>query len=275
MTDLARRELRRHRRLRNRDIALAVLTPVALLAVWQLAASTGLIDDRLFPPPSQTFVRGAAMFATGELYGHLGVTLARLLTGYLAGAAAGIAVGLAMGSWRPLRAALGPTFAALYALPKIAILPLLLLIFGLNDTPRVLSVGVTVFFILQINTLGAIHQIDARVLEAGRAYGATGWRLFRFVTIPAILPAIFTGLRVAVGTGVVVIIAVEFVASNDGLGYLIWNSWQLFQPERMYVGLLVVAVLGAVLTGIVALIEHLALPWRRANAPRVERKKDA
>ncbi|MBO0851711.1 MAG: ABC transporter permease subunit, partial [Pseudonocardia sp.] len=97
--------------------------------------------------------------------------------------------------------------------------------------------------------------------------GATGWRRFRFVTIPASLPSIFTGLRVAAGLGVVVITAVEFVASNEGLGYLIWNSWQLFQPERMYVGLVTVSVLGAAVTGLIALLEHVTVRWRRANDP--------
>lgn len=261
------RERRRARRLRRRDLALAVLTPVVLLAAWQLAAGVGALDARLFPPPSRTFARAADMIASGQLLDHVLPTLARLSAGYLLGAVAGVAVGLAMGAWRPLYAALAPTFAALYALPKIAILPLLLLIFGLTETPRVLAVAITIFFVVQINTLAGIRQIDRGTLEAARAYGATGWRRFRFVTIPASLPSIFTGLRVAAGLGVVVITAVEFVASNEGLGYLIWNSWQLFQPERMYVGLVTVSVLGAAVTGLIALLEHVTVRWRRANDP--------
>ncbi|OZM83297.1 ABC transporter permease [Pseudonocardia sp. MH-G8] len=262
------REYRRHRRLQVRDLALAVLTPVVLLLAWEVAALTGALDDRLFTPPSQILAQAAEMLVDGELWGHIGATVARLVAGLVLGAVAGIAVGLAMGVWRPARAALGPTFTALYALPKIAILPLLLLIFGLTETPKVLSVAISVFFVVQINTLAGILQIDARVLEAARAYRATGWKLFRHVLLPGATPSIVTGLRVAAGMAVIVVTAVEFVASNDGLGYLIWNSWQLFQPATMFVGLITVSLIGALVTGLVIVLERVLLPWRHAGGPR-------
>jgi len=270
----ATREMTKARRLRRRDLALAILTPVLLLVAWQIAADTELIDRQLFSPPSQTLSRGAEMVASGELATHVFATVARLLVGYSLGAVLGIIVGLAMGTWRPLNAALGPTFSALYALPKIAILPLLLLIFGLTETPKILAVMITIFFVLQINTLSGIRQIDAGIIEASRAYGATGLRQFRFVIIPAALPSIFTGLRVAAGLGVIVITAVEFVASNNGLGFLIWNSWQLFQPERMFVGLITVSILGALLTFSVTGTEYLTIPWRRADRPARRRRTE-
>ena len=103
--------------------------------------------------------------------------------------------------------------------------------------------------------------MDAAIEEATADLYATPWNRFRQVTLPGALPFIFSGLRVATGTAVIVITAVEFVASNTGLGYLIWNSWQLFQPEKMYVGLVTVALVGAVLTGIFALLERIALQW--------------
>ncbi|MBF6059988.1 ABC transporter permease [Nocardia terpenica] len=256
-------EIRRRRWLRRRDIALAVLTPVVALAIWQWAAQANAIDARVFPPPSRTLARAVDMIASGELPHDSAATLIRLLGGYLPAAVAGTMVGLAMGAWRSLGAALAPFFTALYALPKIAVLPLLLLIFGLGDTPRILAVAITVFFVTQINAQAAMRQLDPGALELARAYRVRGWRRLRLVVGPACLPQIFTGLRVAVGLGVVVAIAVEFVASDEGIGYLIWNSWQLFQPERMYVGLLAAALLGAGLTGIVSLCGWLAMPWRR------------
>jgi sulfonate transport system permease protein len=268
------REYRRHRRLQARDLALAVLTPVVLLLAWEVAALTGALDERLFTPPSQILARAAEMLGDGELWGHIGATVARLAAGLVLGAVAGVAVGLVMGVWRPVRAALGPTFTALYALPKIAILPLLLLIFGLTETPKVLSVAISVFFVVQINTLAGIVQIDARILEAARAYRATGWKLFRHVLLPGATPSIVTGLRVSAGMAVIVVTAVEFVASNDGLGYLIWNSWQLFQPATMFVGLITVSLIGALVTGLVIVLERALLPWRHAGGPqRVGRKR--
>jgi len=266
------RENSHERRLKSRDVTLAIATPLVLLAAWEIAAATGFIDPRLFSPPSAIAVRGAEMVASGELFGHVFATVARLATGLVIGAVAGILAGLVMGVWRPVRAAFEPMFTALYALPKIAILPLLLLIFGLTETPKILAVVISVFFVVQINTLSGIIQIDGRITEAARAYKATGWRLFRYVLLPAALPAIMTGLRVSAGMAVIVITAVEFVASNNGLGYLIWNSWQLFQPSTMFVGLITVSIIGALITGAIILLERAMLPWKHSNQPRKKAK---
>ncbi|SDS57706.1 ABC transporter permease [Microlunatus soli] len=263
-----RREYRHDRMLRVRDLGLAILTPVLLLIIWELLALVGVLDRRLFTPPSEIVVRAAEMTVSGQILPHVVATVARLASGFVLGAIVGIAVGLLMGLSRPMRAALAPTFTALYALPKIAILPLLLLIFGLTETPKVLSVAISVFFVVQINTLAGIVQIDDRTLEAARAYRATGWKLFRYVLLPAATPSIMTGLRVAAGMAVIVITAVEFVASDNGLGYLIWNSWQLFQPSTMFVGLITVSLIGAVVTGLIILLERAMVPWRSAGRSR-------
>lgn len=273
LDEAVRREHRRHRRLQARDTALAALTPLLLLLAWESAARAGALDSRLFTPPSEILAEGWEMVVDGELWIHTGATVARLAAGFVLGAVVGIAVGLLMGVSRPIRAALGPTFTALYALPKIAILPLLLLIFGLTETPKVLSVAISVFFVVQINTLAGIVQIDGRILEAARAYRATGWNLFRYVLLPGATPSIMTGLRVSAGMAVIVVTAVEFVASNNGLGYLIWNSWQLFQPQIMFVGLITVSLIGALITGLVILLERALLPWRHASGPRRKGRK--
>ena len=265
-------ERRRLRRLARRDVALAVATPVTLLLLWEVLGRAGVMDVRIFPPPSRILASGIDMTASGRLLEAAGVTVARLMSGYVAGAVIGIGVGLAMGVSRPLRAALDPMFSALYALPKIAVLPILLLVFGFGETPRVLLVLIGVFFILQINTLAGIRQIDPRVLEAATAYGATGLKRFRHVLLPAAMPSIFTGLRVSAGMAVVIIVSVEFVAADNGLGFLIWNSWQIFQPGPMYVGMVTVSVIGAVLTGLVIALERSMLPWRTGGRPRRRRR---
>ncbi|TFD86205.1 ABC transporter permease [Cryobacterium serini] len=266
-------EFKREQRLKARDLGLAILTPIVLLALWELAAAVGVLDARLFSPPSAIAERGAEMLADGSLAVHIWATVGRLAAGFIAGSILGVFAGLVMGVVRPIRAALSPTFTALYALPKIAILPLLLLIFGLTETPKILAVAISVFFVVQINTLAGIMQIDARILEAARAYKATGPRLFLNVLLPAAAPAIMTGLRVAAGMSVIVVTAVEFVASNNGLGYLIWNSWQLFQPATMFVGLIVVSVIGALVTGLIILLERVLLPWRHSNSPKKKEMK--
>ncbi|MFD7029263.1 ABC transporter permease [Streptomyces sp. NPDC059917] len=261
----ARAAVRRGRRESAVAAALGAGVPAALLLGWESAARLGAVDPLLFPAPSKIALRLADLLGSGELGAHLGATLARLLPGYALGALAGVLVGLAMGASRHTRAALGPLFAALYSVPKIATLPLLLLVFGLTETPKVLSVAITVFFVLQINTTAGVRQIDPRALETARAYGARGPRLLRLVLLPGACPAVLTGLRTAAGLGVVVVVAVEFVASESGLGFLIWNSWTLFQPERMYAGIIAVAVLGTAFSALLALAERVVMPWRRGR----------
>lgn len=260
----------RRRFLQRRDVLLSILTPVLLLALWEVVSGTGIIDARIFSSPSRIFGTGAEMVMDGSLFTHTWATVYRLVLGFVLGAGVGIAVGLLMGLWRPLRAAFGPMFTALYALPMIAILPLLLLVFGLTETPRILAVAISVFFVLQINTAAAVVQIDERILEAARSYNARGWKLFTSVLLPASLPTIATGLRVAAGMAVTVVTAVEFVAANAGLGFLIWNSWQLFQPSVMYVGLIAVAILGAVVTFALVWLERLMTPWKYSRKTRTK-----
>lgn len=270
MTDqneLAVRDARRSaRRARAADVTLGIATPVVLLVAWQVAASTHAIDTRIFTPPSDIVRTAGSLAANGTLGADLGITTARLGVGYAIGAALGVVVGLALGVVRPLRSALSPLFAALYAVPQIALLPLLLVIFGLGDTAKIITVAAVTFFVVELNTLGAVRRVSPELLEAGQAYGATRWRRFVHVLLPATAPGIFTGLRVAVALALVVVTATEFVAANSGLGYLVWNSWQLFEPADMYVGLVVIALLGVVVTGIVVGVERLALPWTRRRA---------
>jgi NitT/TauT family transport system permease protein len=256
---------RRERRRRQRDILLSTGTPLVLLVLWQIAASANWIDAKLFPAPT-TIVRAAgSLISAGTLQSDLGATVARLLVGYSIGVVAGVAVGLVLGLSRPLRAAFSPLFNGLYAVPSIALLPLLLVIFGIGETAKVLTVVAVTFFVFEINLTAAVRNFDPRLLEAGRAYGARRGALFRHVLLPGTMPAIFTSLRVSIALGLVVTTATEFVAANNGLGYLVWNSWQLFETNDMYVGLVTIALVGVVLTAIVAGLEWLALPWMRAR----------
>lgn len=249
------------RRKRRVDVSLAVATPLSLLALWQVAADLHWVDPRIFTPPVQIARSAGQLISSGTLPSDLVATLARLAVGFAIGAVGGTAVGLLLGVVRPLRAALSPLFTALYAIPQIALLPLLLVIFGIGETAKVLTVVAVTFFVLEINALSAVRHFDPRLVEAGRAYGATRAKMFLHVLLPGSLPAIFTGLRVAIALGLVVITATEFVASNNGLGFLVWNSWQLFEPDQMYVGMATIALLGVALTGVIVAIERVAVPW--------------
>lgn len=255
---------RRERRRRIRDLVLGVVTPVVLIAAWQICADAGVINVHIFSSPSDVVRSGITFSDSGVYQQDVGITVLQLVIGYLGGSVAGIAVGLLVGYFRVLRAAFAPVIAFGYAIPMITILPIMLVIFGLGELPKILTVGIAVFFIVEISTMETVRRIDARLLEAGRAYGARRGKLFRHVVFPAALPGIFTGLRVAAPIALVVVIAIQFVASNSGLGYLIWNSWTIFLPSGIYLGVVSSAALGGLFTGLVVLVRRAALPWLRA-----------
>ena len=176
------------------------------------------------------------------------VTLARLAAAFLLAAGPAVALGLAMGLWRPVRSAVEPYVALLYPLPKIALLPLLLIVLGVGEPAFVVTGAITAFFQIALSTAGGVQSLDPRLIEVGRNYGARGVRLFRKIILPGALPAIFTGLRLGLGLALVTVIVVEFVTAKSGLGHLVYRHWQMLITAEMYGAFVLVGALGLVLT---------------------------
>ncbi|MFF2606777.1 ABC transporter permease [Arthrobacter koreensis] len=258
----------RSQRLRSRILGIG--TPVILLAAWQIAASTGAVDARFFPAPTTIFSQGVELVANGQLASDLWATLRGLLIGYGLGFVAGLATGSILGLSQTARAALEPMLSAIYTIPKLAILPLLLLIFGLGELPKILLIALGVFFVIWVTVLEALEDIQPTYLEAAHIFEIRGWQRFRHVLIPAILPSLFTGIRLALANAVLIAVATEFVNGDTGIGYRIWHSWSLFQASQMYVGIVVVAFMGFLLTYFVKWLSSKLVPW----APR-ENKRSA
>ena len=256
------------RRWWNREFAyraLTILSPLLALVIWEAVVRAGVLDGRFFPPPSQISRVLWQMALSGELARHIGASLSRVVWGFLIGAGPGIAIGLLIGRYRGLRAVIDPLVAATYPIPKIALLPLLLVIFGLGEASKVAMVAVTGFYLTLITTAQGVMRIEPVLLLAGRNYGAEGWALFVHVILPASLPAIFTGLRLALGNSLLIIIAAEFVAADQGLGYLIWISWSTMATGRMYAGLVVIAVLGLLFTNGLDFLGRRLMPWLQTS----------
>lgn len=247
---------------RSRDLLLAVATPLLLLVLWEALVRVNLLDYRFFPPPTRIATAGTALIGSGELWVHLGASLFRIVAGFAIGVAIGIPVGLTLGAFRVLRVMFDPVLSALYVIPKIAILPLIMLIFGLGEGSKIAIVALATFFVVAINSLGGVRQMEPILLEAARNFGARGFDLFRHLIFPGALPSIFVGLRLAAGTALLVIIAAEFVAANEGIGFLIWRSWTTLVTENMFVGFAVIAVLGMLSTWLIHRVGRLVMPWR-------------
>lgn len=256
------------RRLARQNLILAIMTPVVLLVIWELAARFGLVDTRFFPAPSAIAATGFELVQNGMLIESLAVTLRTLLIGLILGNLLGTIVGVTMGLVRPLRAALDPLLSGLYTVPKLAILPLLLLLLGLGETPRIIVVAIGSFFIAWITMIEATLGIAHGYLETAESLNLTRSQRLRLVVFPAVLPDYFVGLRIAVGNAVLLIVGVEFVMGGAGIGSLIWNSWQIFATERMYAGIVCVGLLGYVLTKIVKVTAKAAVPWSPKSTSR-------
>ncbi|WP_374192683.1 ABC transporter permease [Streptomyces sp. MBT49] len=255
---------RTHRRRRALELSLAVAVPLLLILLWQLAAVRGWIDDRVYPAPSTVLADGWDRAAAGELWPDVRATLKRVLGGYALGTAAGYALGLLMGSLALVRAALEPLLDALYVVPKLALLPVFLNMFGLGEGPQVALVATTVFFFVWISTMSAVLAVPSGHRDAGRVFGASPWQMFRHVLLPASLPAVLVGARIAAGVAVLVIVASEQIAAGNGLGHLIFDSRALFRNDVMFVGIVCVAVIGVVFSELVRIVGRLLTPW----APR-------
>ncbi|MEV6764659.1 ABC transporter permease [Streptomyces sp. NPDC051105] len=258
------RPARTHRRRRALELTLATAVPVLLVLLWQLAATRAWIDDRVYPAPSTILSDGWDRATAGDLWPDVRATTRRVLAGYAAGTAGGYLLGLLMGSLPLVKAALEPLLDALYVVPKLALLPVFLNMFGLGEGPQVALVAVTVFFFVWISTMSAVIAVPSGHRDAGRVFGASPWQMFRHVLLPASLPAVLVGARIAAGVAVLVIVASEQIAATDGLGHLIFDSRALFQNDVMFVGIVCVAVLGVVFSELIRLAGRLLTPW----APR-------
>lgn len=254
---------RRRRVVNEKTIerVLRIVAPLVALAAWEVAVRLGLLDDRFFPAPTSLWPALLETIENGTLQSHVRASVQRLLVGFVAGAIPGVAVGLAMGVSKWIRYALQPLFSALYPIPKIAVFPLLILIFGLGETSKILVVALGVFFIVLFNTSSGVVGVPQVFRDASRNFGAKGFFEFRTVALPGAMPQVFTGLRVGMGTAMLVLVSAEFVGSQDGLGYMIWQSWQVFRIENLFIGLTAVAVIGYLMIQVVELVERAVLKW--------------
>ena len=251
---------RKSARMRERLLFLA--SPIGLVLLWQALIMAGIGDRRFVPAPSDIGGRFLELILNGQLALHVGVTLWRILAGFVIGAAPAIVVGLAMAMFRPVRLFFDPLIAVLFPIPKVALMPLLLLAFGFGDASKIALVAIGVFFPVVINTYAGAANIDKIYLDVANKYGASQGVMFRRIVLFGALPMIFTGLRLALAISFIILVAAEFVSAKTGLGYLIWNSWELLMVDRMFVGIVTIGVIGLVTSILFKELEEIAIPWK-------------
>ncbi len=233
-----------------------------LLLSWEFLSRMDLIPALFFPPPSSILDYVYRSMLNGELPNALGFTLRRLAIGFLLGAVPGLVLGLGMGWSRRLRVIVDPFIAAFYPIPKIAILPLIMLIFGIGETSKILVISVSAFFPVLINTIAGVRQIPPVYLEIAQNYGAGWWKTLWRVVFPGSLPMTLAGIKIAVNTSLLIVIAVELIAANNGLGVMIWFAWQTLRIQELYAVLLVIALVGIGFDIFMQWISGQVIPWQ-------------
>jgi NitT/TauT family transport system permease protein len=255
-----------HISAKTHERLLDLISPIGLLLLWQLLLMAGLGDRRFIPAPTDIAVKFWELVANGELATHVGVTLYRVFAGFFAGVIPAVAMGLLMAMFKPVRIFFDPLIAVIFPIPKVALMPLLLLAFGFGDASKIALVAIAVFSPVIVNTYVGAANIEKIYWDVAKNYGASQTVLFTRVVFFGALPTIFAGLRIAMAVSFIVLVAAEFVASKTGIGYLIWNSWELLQVDIMFVGIVAVGILGLITSVLMQEIERKVIPWKADNS---------
>jgi sulfonate transport system permease protein len=248
--------------------ALGILLPIVLGIAWEIGVARGYLQARLMPPPSKIFQTLYALAVTGELWVHIGATLARVFAGFALGTIAGTLIGAVAGASRLSKDVLDPTLQGLRSVPSIAWVPLFILWLGIFEESKIALIAVGCFFPVYLGVLGAISSVDRKTVEVGRMFRLTQFQLVRRILLPAILPAYILSLRQGLGLGWMFVVAAEFMGASEGLGYLLTDGQQLGKADQIIAAILTFAVLGKITDGLLAAASTPFLTWQDAFAPK-------
>lgn len=250
------------RRKRNYDTLLSMLSPIGLLLLWEVLAWVGALDVRFAPPPSSIAVTFAKLVADGTLVESVGVSLLRVLAGFVAGTVPGILLGLSMGLFPIVNKLASPLVATLYPIPKMAIMPVLMLFLGLGEITKITTLAMGVFFLAAVNTATGVLTIPNIYMDVARNLRAPRWKVYISIALPGALPMIFAGMRLGLGVALILIVAAEMIAADSGIGYMLWTGYSTFDLKQMYVSLILFGGLGFMLNVLMEALERRFVPWK-------------
>jgi NitT/TauT family transport system permease protein len=237
---------------------------VAAVVVWELFTRVGWVPALFLPSPVGVLREGIDMLRSGELVVHLWASVQRLAAGFAVGAVAGVAVGVAVGFFSLAEAVGMPLVAATFPVPKIALLPLLILWLGIGEASKVAVIALGVFFPMAINTHAGVRQADPLLIRAAVSFGAGRWSVIRKVVFPSALPMVFAGLKLGAGTALLLLVAAEMIAVESGIGFLVLNAANLMATTKLMVGIVLLSALGLLSHWALNALERLVIPWRQA-----------
>jgi ABC-type nitrate/sulfonate/bicarbonate transport system permease component len=255
---------RRRRNKQIQTIAIRCASLTIVLTLWQVFGSN--IDPVLFTTPSKIAAAAVTMIASGELWTYLWPSLVVLAIGLTLAATIGIATGLLLARFWVLDVAFGVYITFLYSTPSVALVPLIVLWAGFETTAKVVILFLFAFFPMTINTYQGVKNVDTKLIEVGRAFRCSEAQLWTNIVLPGALPFIVTGLRLAVGRGLIGMVLADLYTAISGIGYLIVRTASTYQVDKMFVPIVTLGLLGVTLTALLRLLEIKVAPWTAAGA---------
>lgn len=237
------------------------LVPVGLIVAWQIASSLGWLSTRVLPAPLDVLRAAWTLAVSGELWVHVKVSAGRALAGLAIGGGLGLLLGLLTGSVRFFETLLDSTIQMVRNIPALALIPLVILWFGIDETAKLFLISVSVFFPIYLNTFHGIRNVDPGLIEMGRTYGLSRWALYREIILPGALSSILVGLRFSLGLMWVILIVAETISAQAGIGYLTMNAREFLQTDIVLVGILLYALLGKLADIFAKGLERYWLRW--------------
>lgn len=238
--------------------------PLLLLLLWSLATSLEWMPEQILVSPLQVGRAALELAQSGELSAHLGISLYRLFAGFGLGSLGGLGFGVLLGLSPALRSYVGPTFNVLRQLPTVALIPLLILVFGIGESFKVFIVAKATFFVVALAVHDAIRSLSARHVEVASVYTFSRWQVIRHVVLPAVIPATLTGLRIALSRSWMVLVGAELLAADSGLGQMMEMGRQMFRLDVVMVGVVLTGVIGFTLDRGLRWLESHLLRWKRS-----------
>ena len=244
------------------DKSLGILGIVLFFLIWEVASRTHILNPFYFPPFSQIIGKGVELVTSGAIWEHMIFSLTNFSVGFAVSVAVGVLAGIPMGWYKGLSKTLDPLLSGVYATPLIALLPLIIMLFGLGAVSKIIMTFLAAVFPMLINTMVGIANTDTNLIKMSRSFGATDATIFLKVSVPGSLPYIVAGMRVALGRALVYIVVAEQYGAAMGLGYLSSVAAQRFQIAAMFVPIVIIAGLGAGLTELLKVVERRLETWR-------------
>ncbi len=235
--------------------------PAALLLAWQIAAQLGWLSSRILPQPLAVAQAAWTLAASGELWTHLRVSLWRAVSSFALGGGLGLLLGLLTGTFKTAETLLDTTLQMIRNIPALALIPLVILWFGIEESAKLFLVSIGVFFPIYLNTFHGIRAVDQGLIEMAKSYGLSGWPLYRDVILPGALPSILVGVRFSLGLVWVLLIVAETISAQAGIGYMTMNAREFLQTDIVLVGILLYALLGKLADALSRALERYWLRW--------------